>query len=462
MIQAQVMDGLLVFDPPTKQQKPALAESWEVSPDGKAYTLKLRKGVKFHDGSEFTAEAVALNFERVRDQSSKYYDKIAAPVANVFLSSADKVEVVDPYTVRYVLKQPNGDFLSLNLRTYMANPAVIKSVPPEDLGKRPSGTGPFKFTERQESRIVFDRNDGYWNGAPYIDKLVMRVYPDAAGAAAALEAGEIDVAVDVPISTAVRLQDKFKILRWASQFTYLFNFNMKHAATKDVRVRQALNYAVDRERLAKDLFKGQVSVARGVASPTFPSWSESVQSYPFDPAKAKQLLAEAGFGSGLNIRALQVTGLAGYPLLAELCQSVQADLKNVGVTLTYDVLDNQAFNREIQNGVGMNHAFYTYALGGITPSNLELVYGKRFQPPNGVNRNYYESPEAEKLFDAARGETDQGKRNQLYTQADKILRDDAVALFTVIYGTQAVHSLKVSGILDRLAWLDFSKTSIAQ
>jgi len=326
----------------------------------------------------------------------------------------------------------------------------------------PSGTGPFKFVEHGDNRIAFERFDGYWNGPAYLDKVVMRVYPDAAAAAAALEAGDIDLITDAPLTTAVRLQDKYRVLRWGSQFTYLFSFNLKHPAAKDTRVRQALNYAVDREKIAKDLFKGNATVARGVASPTYPSWSESVAPYPHDPAKAKQLLADAGFGSGLSIKAIQVTGIATFPLLAELSQTVQADLKDAGITLTYDLMDFQAFTKAVGNGVPEDYAFYTTALGGITPSNLELTFGKRSQAPKGINYGLYENAEVEKLFDSARGELDPAKRNQLYTQADQILRDDPAALYTVIYGLQSVHSPKVNGVLDRLSWLDFSKTWIGQ
>ena len=462
MVNAQVYDGLYYFDPPTKELKPALAESWTVSPDGKQYTLKLRKGVKWHDGTDFTAEAVPINFERVRDPNSKYYDKVAAPFSNAFLGSALSAEAVDPSTARYNLKELNGDFLSLNIRSFIMNPATIKQYAPDEVGKHPSGTGPFKFVERGDNRIAFERNDGYWNGPAYVDKLVMRVYPDAGAAAAALEAGDIDLITDAPLTTALRLQDKYKVLRWGSQFTYLFTYNTRHAALKDVRVRQALNYAVNREKIASDLFKGQVTVARGVASPTYPSWNTSVPAYPFDQAKSKQLLSDAGFGSGLNIKAIQITGVASFPLLAELAQTVQADLKNVGVNLTYDLMDLQAYTKAVANGCPEDYAFYTTALGGITPSNLELVLGKRSFPPSGLNKGWYEDAQVERLFESARGEIDPAKRNQLYTQADQILHDNPAALFTVIYGLQSVYSPKVTGVLDRLAWLDFSKTWIAQ
>lgn len=456
-VQTMVYDALVNYDPADQKIKGRLAESWQIAPDGKSITFKLRQGVRFHDGNVLTADDVALNYERVRDPNSKYFDRTAAPAANGLIGSADKVAVVDPTTVRYVLKSPNLDFLTLSSVSTMMSPAVIKQLPPDKTAEKPVGTSAFRFVERQEGRIVLQRFDDHWNGAPYLDRLVLRVYPDEAGATAALEAGDVDFVTNVSIPTATRLGgDRFKILRHGSQFTYMFVFNQRHPSMKDVRVRQALNYAVNKEKIAKDLFKDQAVVARGMASPTFPSWSTAVPSYPYDPERAKKLLADAGFANGLTLRALQQTGTT-LPLLAELAQTVQADLKNVGVTLTYDLMENTAWTREITPGLKETHAIYITAFGGYTPTNLEQQFGKRYQPPNGVNRGWFENPELERLFDAARGELDAAKRNELYTQADRIIRDEAAALFVVIYGNQALHTPKLSGVQVPAFVMDFSK-----
>jgi peptide/nickel transport system substrate-binding protein len=360
------------------------------------------------------------------------------------------------------MKQPNGDFPILNTWGFQLSPAVIKQYPAAEVGRYPVGTGPFRLADRQEGRAAFERFDGYWNGAPYLDKVVFRFYPDNATASAALESGDVDVMTGAPIEVVSRLGDRFKRMPWSSHFTAFAALNLRHPFTKDVRVRQALNYAVDREKLAKELYKGLVTVARGIASPTFPSWNSSLEPYPFDPERAKKLLADAGFGSGTTVRALLPTTAGAFPLLLELAQSVQADLRKVRVTVNHDVLEPNALTREIAKGLSADHVYHWGSLGGATPSNLELLFGKRFQPPNGINRGWYENEQVEKLFDQARGELDLAKRNRLYQQADEILKTDAAALFTIIYPTYALHAPKVVGLADRFFFMDFSKAWLSQ
>jgi peptide/nickel transport system substrate-binding protein len=458
-LMCHVYEGLVAPDPATGTGiKPGLAESWQISPDGKVYTFKLRRGVKFHDGTDFTAEAVTLNFERLRNPDSRHYYKIGGAISGQVFNDTERAEIVDPYTVRYYLKQRNGDFIYLLKRAYayLISPAVIKKYTPEQVAKHATGTGPFRLTVREEgSRAVFERFDGYWGGAPYLDKLVYRPFGEPAAREAALISGEVDLISPPQRDTIDRLKGRFVPFNWGLGYAWLIAFNVRHPFTKDLRVRQALNYAVNRETLVKDLFKGLATVAKGPYAPTNPAWNPSLKGYSYDPERAKKLLAEAGFGGGVKVRALMPT--TGLLLLPEMPQSIQADLKKVGVELTYDTMEWTAYLAKVRPGLTDDYIFYATGWGDDYMFWLEQMLGKEFWPPKGANRGWYTNPEVEKLFAAGREEPDEGKRKQLYQRAEEIITREAAWLFTLYFTQLGLRSPKVEGIrLGQLA-LDFSK-----
>ena len=455
-----IYEGLVFPDPATGTGvRPGLAESWQISPDGKAYTFKLRKGVKFHDGTEFTSEAVALNFERLRNPNSRYAYKVGGPISGQVFNDVDRVEVVDPYTVRYYLKQRNGDFIYLLKRAYafLVSPAIIKKYPPEEVVKHAAGTGPFRFALREEgSRLVLERFNDYWGGAPYLDKIVIRPYGEPAAREAALVAGEVDLIISPQRDSLEGLKGRrFVPFSWGLGYAWLIALNMRHWFTKDVRVRQALNYAINRETLVKDLFKGVATVAKGPYAPTNPAWNPSLKGYPYDPDRAKKLLAEAGYKGNVKVKALMPT--TGLLLLPEMPQSIQADLRNVGVEITYESMEWIAYLAKVRPGLTEDYIFYATGWGDDYMFWLEQMLGKEFWPPKGANRGWYTNPEVEKLFSAGREEPDEAKRKQIYQRAEEIITRDAAWLFTLYYTMTGARSPKLEGLrLGQLA-LDFSK-----
>lgn len=457
-----VYEGLVGADPLTGSgARPLLAESWTISPDGRAYTFRLRKGVKFHDGTEFTSEAVALNIERLQNPSSRYYYKVGGPIStSQVYSDLERAETVDPYTIRYHLKRRNGDFIYLLKRAYAAfvSPAAIKQYAPEEVAKHLAGTGPFRLTLREEgSRLVFERFDGYWGEAPYLDRLVYRPYGEPGAREAALVSGEVDLIHYAQIDSIERLKGRFAPFQWGLSQAFLVALNTRHPFTRDERVRQALNYAVNREALARDLFKGLVTPMKGPYSPSNPAWNPALQGYAYDPERARKLLAEAGFAGGAKVRAIIPTSVAGIPLVPETTQSIQADLRRVGVEVAYDMMEWTAYLAKVRPGLTEEHIFYVTGWGADYMFWLEQMLGKNFQPPRGANRGWYENPEVERLFAQALGEGDPRKRTQLYQQAEDIVTREAAWLFTVYYTDLGLHSPKLQNVRRHYWGLDYSR-----
>lgn len=456
----QLYEGLVAPDPATGVgAKPGLAESWQVSADGKVYTFKLRRGVKFHDGTDFTSEAVVLNFERLRNPQSPYFYKTGHPISNQVFSDVERAEAVDPYTCRYYLKSPNGDLVFLLKRPYamFVSPAVIKRYRPEEVARHPIGTGPFRLVQREEgSRVVFERFDAYWGGAPYLDRLVYRPYGEPGAREAALLTGEVDLITYAQLDSLDRLKGRYVPFNWGVYEAWITGLNTRHPIVKDVRVRQALNYAVDREALVRDLFKGQALVAKGPYSPSNAAFNPALQGYTYDPDRARKLLAEAGYANGLTLKALMPTNVA-LPRLSEMGQSLQADLRKVGVEVTYETLEWTAYLAKIRPGLTEEYAFYTSGWGADFMVWLEQMLSKRAWPPNGPNRGWYANPEVDALFDAAREERDEAKRKALYRKAEDLIVRDAPWLFSIYYSFIGLHSPKLRGL--RLSYIahDFSR-----
>jgi peptide/nickel transport system substrate-binding protein len=334
---------------------------------------------------------------------------------------------------------------------------VIKQFPPEDVVKHPSGTGPFRLVLREEgSRIVFERFDKYWAGTPYLERLIFRTFTDQNAREAALLAREIDMISIVDVDMVNRFKGRFAPTKWGVQEQFVVRLNARHPFTKDVRVRQALNYALNRDELVKDLYRGVVTEARGPYSPSNPGWNPSLQGYRYDLARAKQLLTEAGFGAGARVRAIIPTN-SEVLLVPEVTQIIQADLRKVGVDVSYDTMEWSAYLAKLRAGLTEDHIFMVTSWGADYMFWLEQQLGKTFWPPNGSNLNWYANPEVEKLFDAARLETRDQARKKLYQQAEELITRDAAWLFTFYQPYFTLHTPKLQGIGLHYWGLDFSK-----
>src|SRR5947209_4770079 len=288
-VNRMMYDNLVRFS--TKMQlEPALAESWLASKDGLTWTFKLRKGVKFHDGTPFAAKAVKYFFDRVLGEEKPFKASLYTPVVQA-------ADVVDASTVRVVLKQPFGAFLFI--MAHSAGAIVSPSAHQKwgkDLALHPVGTGPFKFVEWMKGdRVTMERHDGYWGGAPNLDRVVVKTVREDQARVLMLESGDADLIVNIPTEEIPRLRKdaRFTIESSPTARALFIAINVKKKPFDDVRVRQALNYAVNRDAIVKELFQNTAQVVASHVSPLQNGYAQ-LSGYAHDPKKARELLAQAG------------------------------------------------------------------------------------------------------------------------------------------------------------------------
>lgn len=447
-ILVNVYDGLVRYKPGTLTVEPALATSWTISPDGKTYTFKLRKDVKFHDGTPFNAEAVKFNFDRMLDKTNPYYDTGPFPLS-FFFSSIDKVEVVDDLTVKFTLKEPYAPFLS-NLAYptgLMVSPAAVKKWG-KDYGRHPSGTGPFKFKEwKPNIQVTVERNDDYWDGKPPLQAVIFRPITDANTRVAEMLSGGIDLMVEVPPDNLKQFQSDshFKVYEQAGPHLWFLILNMKDGIFADKRVRQAVNYAINKKALVNDVLQGTATVAAGPIPPAF-SWAydDKLQPYPYDPAKAKELLKEAG-AEGKTLTFYVTQGGSGMLDPVAMGTAIQADLEAVGLKVKIETFEWNTFLSKVNPGLEGKADMAEMAWMTNDPDTLPYLALRTGAWPDkgGFNSGYYSNPEVDKLLEEARTSTDQAKRAELYKKMEQIVHDDAPWAFIANWKQNAVSTDKV-------------------
>src|SRR5215468_8839996 len=304
----------LVRPYPGHKMGPSLAESWRESPDGKTYEFKLRRGLTFHNGDPVTADDVKFSYERYKGAGAK---ELQARI--------QQVDVVDPLTVRFVLKEPWPDFMTFYGTTATAAGIVVPKkymtqVGEEGFKKHPIGAGPYKFvSHRPGIEVVLEAFPGYWRRVPNVKKLVMKSVPEATTRAVMLKSGEADIAfaLDGPDAEDIKRDARMQIVpsKHASIFWVEFaeQWDLK-SPWHDKRVRLAVNYALDRKKINEAACLGYCPPA-GVIVPRVMDSALQVEAPPFDPQKAKQLLAEAGYPNGLD--AGEFIPIPGFPTVGE-------------------------------------------------------------------------------------------------------------------------------------------------
>lgn len=426
IVTEHIFDTLVTLDKDFKIV-PRLAESWQSSPDGKEWTFKLRKGVKFTDGTPFNASVVKFNIERLLDPKVKvllrgYIDQVA------------KVEVVDEYTVKMILKYPHAPFLA---RLSSASNAMMSSAAIQkygaDIARNPVGTGPYKVKEWVKGdKLVLERNEEYWGEKPAIKTITFKPVPDNNTRLAMLEAGDADIIVRVPPVEYDRLSknDKLKVVRSNSTREIYMVLNVNNQYLKDVRVRQALNYAVNKEEIVKGILK---DAGKAVDSPLlaemFPY--KKVGAYEFNPAKAKQLLAEAGYPNGFKLTIHHPVGR--YLEDKRVIEAVQGYLKNVGVDAELKTMEWAAYLAFVRKPA--DQAETQAFLMGWGPWILDgdqmlypLFVSDEF-PPGGNNYGFYKNAEVDALLKKGTSTTVEQERADAYGKAQELIMKDAPWIF---------------------------------
>ncbi len=409
-VYASLYDKLIDLKPDGTLE-PMLAESWTISDDKKIYTFKLRQGVKFHDGTDFNAEAAKFNFERNLDKASPRKSELAA---------IDKVTAVDPYTLKVELKSPFAPFLSVltDRAGMMVSPAAVKKYG-EDFLNNPVGTGPFKFKERVKGdHITLVKNPDYWQkGLPKLDSVTYKVINDKNVAFVNLKSGQIDISNKFPEKEIAGLKNDSKV-KVVNELGFAFqglHLNVTKPPFDKKELRQAVDLLIDREALVKVLLDGVGAPAHSPFTPSHFAYGDSDKYQKPDVAKAKELLAKAGKPDGFSFTLIISTS----PANQQLGQLVQGMLKPAGIEVKLEKLE---FGQILEKG--KNHGFEAMQLGWSgRPDPDQNIY--QFSVSKEYN-NYpaYSNPKVDDLLNKARTETDTAKRKALYDEIMKILNDE--------------------------------------
>lgn len=438
-----MFQGLFGFDKDMKPI-PVLAASYESNAEATEFVFKLRSGIAFHDGAPFDAAAVKASFERLVNPANRL--KRAS-----LLSMLDHIDVVDPLTVKIVLKTPFGALVPT-----LAHPAMVIHSPKAiatygaELARHPTGTGPFKFVSWTPDTLKVEKNAQYWKpGLPHVDTLTVKGVPENGTRIAALQAGEAQFIYPVPAEMlpVVQRDARFKLVNEPSIFARYASMNVMKKPFDDVRVRQALNYAVDKSAYIKVVFNGAAEPLKSAIPPKLGFYKEQGE-YPYDPAKAKALLAEAGYPNGFETTMWSSTATVSTRTL----QFLQQQLANVGVKVNVQPLEAGVLVNRVYSVQKPEDAEVVMMAGAWSSSTGDGDWGLRplFStmgfPPSLYNTAYYASPEVDGAIRTALGTADPAKRAVAYEAAQAKIWKDAPWIFLCVENILAAQSAKLSGI----------------
>jgi len=443
-----IYDGLVRYTDGKLEVEPALAKSWDISSDGTVYTFNLRSGIKFHDGSDFNADAVKFNFDRMLNKDHPYHNTGPFPLS-FFFSAIKSVDVVNANTVKFTLNEPYAPFLS-NLAYptgLIVSPAGVKKHG-KDFGRNPSGTGAFKFNEwKSNERVVVDKNSGYWDGKAGTDAVVFRPITDANTRVAEMLSGGIDMMVEVPPASLSKFGgSKFSVVEQAGPHVWFLILNAKEGPFANKKVRQAANYAINKQAIVNDVLEGTAAIAAGPTPPAFAwAYNNSLQPYPYDPAKAKALIKEAGV-EGAKLTFYVTEGGSGMLDPVAMGTAIQADLKAVGFDVEIKTFEWNSFLGEVNPGLEGKADMAEMAWMTNDPDTLPFLALRTESWPDkgGFNSGYYSNPKVDDLLNKARSSTDQAERAKLYQEMQEIVQEDAPWVFVANWKQNAVTSNKVS------------------
>ncbi|MFC1093867.1 ABC transporter substrate-binding protein [Pasteurella multocida] len=439
-----MFNGLTTFERGTTNVIPALAEKWDVSEDGKTYVFHLRKGVKFHSNKDFkptrdfNADDVVFSVNRQLDPNHPYH-KVSGGSYEYFIGMdmqniIDKVEKVDDYTVKISLNVPNAPFLA-NLAMDFASiysaqyaDAMAKAKTPEKLDSAPIGTGPFEFVSYQkDSAVRYKAFENYWQGKAKIDRLVFSITPDASVRYAKLQKGECHAApYPNPADIAkLKADSNITLLTKPGLNVGYLNFNVQKAPFDNVKVRQALNYAVNKDAIIESVYQGAGQVAKNPIPPTMWSYNDEVKDYAYDPEKAKALLKEAGFENGFETDLWAMPVSRPYnPNARRMAELVQADWEKVGVKAKIVSYEWGEYLKRMRAG---DHQTGMMGWTGDNgdPDNFLNTLLSCAAVESGSNYANFCHKEFNDLVTKAAQVTDPAERTALYQQAQLVFKEQA-------------------------------------
>jgi peptide/nickel transport system substrate-binding protein len=432
--------------------KPALADRWEI-PDPKTYIFHLHPGVKFHNGAPLTSRDVKWTFDSLQQ------GKIRSPKSAVY-QLVDHIEAPDESTVVFRLKEP---FATLLWNLSDGAMGIVPYGTLEEMSQHPIGSGPFRFVSAEaDKEVVVERNPGYWRGAPALPRIRFAVVPDMTTRALELRKGSADIAINAltpDMVVTLQQESTLDVLRGPGTVLQYMSFNLRDPVLKDVRVRQALAYAIDRRPILDFLWRGFAQPADSILPPQSWAYTNEVRTYRYDPERAKEILDAAGYHpvDGVRFRLVMKTSTDENTRL--MVAVLQQQLRLVGIQLDIRTFEFATFFSDVTKG-----AFQLYSLRWVganeDPDIFEYTFHSRKFTPNGANRNFYSNPQVDALVDKARSELDQGKRRSMYIEIQRILANDVPSINLWYLDNVLVHTRRVKNLtLNPPGNYDFLKTA---
>ena len=427
-----VFETLVNFGEQDTTINPGLAKEWTVSDDGLTYTFMLEEGVKFHDGTDFNAEAVVANFDRWSSGTADkyyYYKSMFGGFGDEEGHVIESVTADDEFTVTFKLKRPQAPFLkNIAMSPFgMGSPTAFEAAG-DAFGDEPVGTGPFKFVEwKRNDSITIEKFEDYWQeGFPKLDRVVFRAIPDNSARLNALLTGEIDLADGVNPSDGASIEGDaaLQLFERPSMNVGYLGLTNTRPPFDNVLVRQAMNHAIDKQAIVDAFFEGRAEVAVNPMPPSISGYNDQIEGYDYDPERAKELLAEAGLPDGFEMELWAMPVPRPYmPDGMKVAEVMQKNLADVGITAEIVSFEWATYLEKARNGEA--DAFMLGWTGDNGDADNFLYVLLDGDNIGSNNYTYYDNEELHELLIAAQSEVDENTRNELYMQAQEIIHEDA-------------------------------------
>ena len=472
-----IFEGLVKFKAGSTSIEPCLATSWEISADGKEIIFHLRRGVKFHDGTSFNADAVVFSFARQYDPNHPYHQYGIWNMWGYIFYDVDRIEKIDDYTVKLILKRPNVSILT-SLAVYQASivsPANAEKYQ-EDAFKHPCGTGPFKFVEWvKDDHVVLEANEYYWQESAKLDQVIFKVIPDPSARLMALEVGEvqgmefpnpadfdrINHNKDIVLISQPGMNVGYLVMNIGYGYIDENKNNIRDIDSEPLvktpgyfepltkkKVRQAINMAIDKQSIVDNIYMGMAIKAKNGIPPFMLGYNDDIEDYPYDPERAKELLAEAGYPDGFEVT-LHVMPVS-RPYMFDphkIAEAIQSYLAVVGIKVKFYQVDWGSYLQEISGGK------HQIALSGWIgdngdPDNFMSVYGTNSTSIGmAKNRAFYLNDAVQELLSAALATYDDEKRAAYYKKIQEMIHEDAGWVYLAHFTQNMVFRKNIKGFI---------------
>ena len=427
--QSAIYEGLLGFDDELNIV-PVLAEEYEANEDSTAFTFHLKEGITFHDGTPFNAEAVKANIDRLTNPD-------AALKRSSLFELVEKTEIIDEYTIKISLSEPFGAMPNnfAHPAAAMISPKAIESG--EDVSRNPAGTGPFKFSEwKSGDHLTVTKNEDYREeGVPNVDQITFKPVPESGSRVAMMQTGEVDYIFPVSPNQVETLENEggVEVVQKPSLVVKYFSMNTMKGPFKDPQVRKALNYAIDKQAYVDVVYNGYAETAKSSIAPNTQHYSAQ-EEYEYNPEKAKEMLAEAGYPDGFETTIWGGTS----SLKQKMMQFYKQQLSQVGITLNVVPMEGGTLGDKIWGVDNPENTELQLYNGGWSPSTADADWGLRplFSsssfPPDAYNTAYYSNEKVDALLQEGLQTADNKERGKIYAEAQQKIWEDAPWVFLAV------------------------------